>query len=126
MIDVETCTFCSQSVSAVTACTDRKLVFGDDTDGPISREADAPDLVDPIAHDGGEDGGSCPECEVESGEYHHPGCPEEPCPNCSGTLVSCSCTPHALVSRADAGDPDEARAGDDTQTDPDTSEADAV
>lgn len=33
----------------------------------------------------------CPDCNVASGGYHHPGCDNEECPNCHLQLLSCSC-----------------------------------
>jgi hypothetical protein len=34
---------------------------------------------------------TCPDCGVALGEYHLPGCDNEPCPRCGWTLISCGC-----------------------------------
>jgi hypothetical protein len=31
----------------------------------------------------------CHDCNVKRGEYHHPGCDEEECPNCRLQMISC-------------------------------------
>lgn len=33
----------------------------------------------------------CGDCNVERGQYHHPGCDQERCPSCHGQLISCAC-----------------------------------
>lgn len=44
--------------------------------------------VAPKRHDNGH---SCPDCHVEPGSYHHPGCEYERCPVCGGQVVGCAC-----------------------------------
>ena len=34
----------------------------------------------------------CPDCNVNFGNYHHPGCDIEECPLCHGQLISCGHT----------------------------------
>lgn len=33
----------------------------------------------------------CHDCNVNAGQFHHPGCDMERCPKCNGQLISCGC-----------------------------------
>lgn len=35
--------------------------------------------------------GRCHDCNILSGNFHHPGCDKETCPRCAGQLLSCDC-----------------------------------
>ncbi len=37
----------------------------------------------------------CPACGAPPGAFHHPGCPEEPCPLCDRHAVGCT---HTILS----------------------------
>jgi hypothetical protein len=34
----------------------------------------------------------CHDCGVQPGQFHHPGCDMEECPDCGGQLITCSCS----------------------------------
>jgi hypothetical protein len=36
-------------------------------------------------------GTRCPDCNVNIGGFHHPGCSHEICPRCGGRLSTCGC-----------------------------------
>ena len=44
-------------------------------------------------------GRKCPECKVKKFAFHHPGCPVERCPYCSGQLINCACNHTIGVER---------------------------
>ena len=35
--------------------------------------------------------GRCHDCNIITGNHHHPGCDMEVCPRCGGQLISCGC-----------------------------------
>jgi len=39
----------------------------------------------------GDEGPRCPDCNCERGQFHHPECHMERCPNCHDQLISCAC-----------------------------------
>jgi hypothetical protein len=79
---VERCFDCRRDRTAVAGCTTATITF------PDGRTRDA------IAY-GAEPGRAaaedCPGCGVAVGGFHHPFCPVEACPQCSGRLVACDC-----------------------------------
>lgn len=40
---------------------------------------------------GHQPGERCPDCGVQSGQFHHPGCDVEQCPVCREQIIDCEC-----------------------------------
>jgi len=45
--------------------------------------------------------GTCGDCGVAAGQYHHAGCDLEVCPRCRGQAISCECTDAYLLESTD-------------------------
>ena len=102
-----TCKLCNQDMLEVESCINRRLVFSGPHPGVIARFENAPDLEKPVPY--GEESeywddepatGTCHDCGVAVGEFHHAGCDMEECPNpvCNDQqLVFCGCDPHVLT-----------------------------
>jgi len=101
-----TCSLCGQEEGAATGCVDRTLIFSEETTGQVVEEPPAGERMTPLAHgdepayESGsiEPDDTCVNCEVAIGEYHHPGCDFEMCPNCGEQLLFCGCSPDIVLS----------------------------
>ena len=69
------CDFCNQEMKKGNGC--KIEIYDDFGDG---KEYDRI----PAEH-------KCHDCNVGSGELHHPGCDDEKCPKCRGQAISCDC-----------------------------------
>lgn len=96
------CSLCESETAVVDGCRERRLVY--DVDDPSELDdVDPDDMVKPFRYgeeprfDDTEARGECPECNARVGEYHHPGCRIEQCPECEEQLQFCECEPHVLT-----------------------------
>lgn len=73
------CGFCDNEMKAAStvSCVLQPVVFCDGKKLPTVRYDD--------------DDRRCPDCNIASGGYHHPGCDMERCPRCGEQLISCDC-----------------------------------
>ena len=81
------CFLCGQKMKAATGCDEDRLIEFEDgeTATPIAY-GDAPHYRD-------QDGPTqaCHDCGAMPGEFHHPGCDMERCPQCGGQYFICNC-----------------------------------
>lgn len=94
------CGTCDRDMKAAEGCLDRRLVYDADPENSTADGLTADELVEPITYgdeliykNNNEPPSYCRVCGVTFGNYHHPGCDMEECPNCGGMLSSCHCHP---------------------------------
>ncbi|MFB6096592.1 MAG: hypothetical protein ABEJ74_04320 [Haloferacaceae archaeon] len=96
------CSLCERESAVASGCRERRLVYGVDDPDELD-DVDPDELVEPYRYgeeprfEGTEARGTCPECDVAVGEYHHPFCRIERCPECGEQLQFCDCEPRVLT-----------------------------
>lgn len=73
------CTECGQQMLEADACAMDEIQISGEW---YKRNRDYHDLSS---------NGRCHDCNVKHGEYHHPGCDMERCPECGEQLLGCDC-----------------------------------
>lgn len=76
-----TCEYCHQEMAPGNGCTARKaaIPYGEETRfGETFGKNWTSDR-------------SCHDCGATKGQFHHPGCDMEECPECHGQAISCAC-----------------------------------
>ena len=77
------CKWCDQEMTTADGCDDNEAVEYED--GTCL-------LAIPFGDSDGDSGEDrCPDCNVEVGYNHHPGCDNEICPRCGSQIISCDC-----------------------------------
>jgi hypothetical protein len=95
------CEFCNKEMRLASSCKQ-----GDPDQMPFGSERKAEldeHLPDPLKTMLSHDPERCPDCKVEIGGYHHPGCDGEECPQCHGQLISCKCDSGPTLVVIDGG-----------------------
>lgn len=76
------CLTCNRYLMDASSCTADSIRF---PDGKVADALPYGQETDPPV------GERCPECGVERGGFHHPGCPVAECPRCGEPLDGCGC-----------------------------------
>lgn len=86
-----TCPSCQKEMNPGNGCEAKHLhVENGEEDYSLDRTPYFPMLIhgkDTVCHD----------CNVSSGQIHHPNCDMEKCPMCGGQLISCDCPIAAYI-----------------------------
>jgi hypothetical protein len=85
------CQTCGQDMNSGVGCTYHAVAFADGE--TLSRTRYGQENRDW----GAGEGRPCHDCGVDVGGFHHAGCDVERCPRCQGQLLSCDCSPVALL-----------------------------
>jgi len=80
--EMSICNWCDQEMMTANDCPGTRTV--EYPDGVVLQSI-------PYLSEYGDEDKRCRDCNIELGNYHHPGCGMERCPRCNGQLVSCGC-----------------------------------
>lgn len=75
------CDWCDKEMKTADGCSGNKTIIikGKEYDSIPFHDDDDETII------------RCHDCNVKSGEFHHPGCDAERCPICGGQIISCDC-----------------------------------
>ena len=75
------CEFCEGDMREVASCIEVPIQLVDGIYSPIPWGSESDDWGN----------GTCGDCGVQPGGFHHHGCDIEECPRCHGQVLSCDC-----------------------------------